>query len=1563
MRCIRIIFGSSKMSHSTTTDLRHGRNDIPWTALPEIDCSTSFDSETWRQEGVEETDTLLSEPDLQTTHPHNLEAAAPSSPAQAEFEANSETNDNHACNEALLSNNGETVEEVELSVQQPSSQHFSPDRPKLPTNWLPYTLQPLFLGILAVCSLALTIVTAVLCWYSTRNNGLGRDDGSKGLIVAWKYVPTAIAVFFAQAMVMILNDVNRTEPFAKLAFPRPVAATFTLLYSPKNWWNTLSDCRAQKKRLGRTPWMPLLSTIFMGLSALVISPLSSSFLVAEEVVIQNQVPMQRHVFDSSQTMQLMPERDTYLHTMSGYLYNTSASQWISDTHIVLPFGLEPSPDTDGLSRQETWQAETTVMQLESQCTSMSVAQMPAANISYALGREVYVTPSILRNIPGDTFMKCDDLIELMKSDTTFSSDLNATQTPVTCKTDYVGSSLGLEISSKDGCTIQLRSPFLVLPLIIEPVVIELPFSLEMSQVQRMMWSGGAIWTNISASYSSWQDLIREYGDSPYTRMEDDIVGSYDEWESVGTYIYDVSDKCRGRDLLFVTSPWYGEDFDFSPNFTAQAEICTPTYYAATMPVTQSISGVKSSIKFDQSEFMNRRVALSEEIFDIETLNHLAFRDRWDRYTAAPANAELQGLRGASRVISELFRKGASLDDSRSDASFVLRNDSVSDQATRLRSRFFGELILNSITNRIPAGTETVTGQVERIEKRIIVIPEVAIPLSVFFGISTIYVAFLLKFVSIKHRPLGLRKDPATTAGIALLLRLDSSLAMTLRSLRNSPAMDIYRFIRSRFYSLRNGILGESKVTISDSTGNIKTQQTRLDWRPSMLIKRFLAAYLLGLALVAVALLVLQRFASQGRLTRSFFVSEVDWKLFHTSISPASIITTLVAVIISLTWDGIDKPMRTLQPYLAMSKRSSYISEGVNLSYQSVYWAWAATKAAFQKHWILVLITTGTTLCQILVVSLAAIFETHTVIKMQESSVNNAYIFRQQPFQFSSSVSNWFYLTDDILNTTKTDWMNNALDEIALGTAAPIWTKDEWAFTPLALETLSAFDPSKSNHTTPNTLDKIIETSANVSLKTTGMRARLDCSLLPLGNTSFTTSIRDEYESERIGDLTGLVLRPSLKLSQLNNTPIYSARRQMSCCESETAGRNAVIAYWSSNNSYADERNVWPDSLDGSGWVQNFTVKVIAGQAKTAEVSGLRDLSNEVMSFTPDGRRQNGNVSLLYFERDPQMQILNCGPIIEIAEALITVEHSTGQVLESTIVEQPRPALGLWDQAFALGNASIECSLGCLANGTVSYGNYFLAQMLTAAHIIDPPATASDFEQYKDLENVKSERFNIRDTKKGLNMDFMSYANYVLANQNHTALFDVETLCKYSERTFQTFFKHFMASARWGDERAVYERIDPQNAESTKVTVSTRTKSLGMSKTATWLSLAIIFLLIIILIVLMISLEIVYPKTSMQRNIDCIADVLLMVAGSDDLVTFIHENDERVLKKSTAKTRLGWFRDKRGVVRWGVEFEDEVEWVDNPGNEFTGHLAQTVIQSLKKGHGSEVTDSGESLVTC
>jgi hypothetical protein len=63
---------------------------------------------------------------------------------------------------------------------------------------------------------------------------------------------------------------------------------------------------------------------------------------------------------------------------------------------------------------------------------------------------------------------------------------------------------------------------------------------------------------------------------------------------------------------------------------------------------------------------------------------------------------------------------------------------------------------------------------------------------------------------------------------------------------------------------------------------------------------------------------------------------------------------------------------------------------------------------------------------------------------------------------------------------------------------------------------------------------------------------------------------------------------------------------------------------------------------------------------------------------------------------------------------------------------------------------------------------------------------------------------------GLNMDFMSYSNYHLVDKDPSALLDPDVLLRHSEKTFQTFFKHFAATGRYtysGDGKmAVYDDV-------------------------------------------------------------------------------------------------------------------------------------------------------------
>jgi hypothetical protein len=116
--------------------------------------------------------------------------------------------------------------------------------------------------------------------------------------------------------------------------------------------------------------------------------------------------------------------------------------------------------------------------------------------------------------------------------------------------------------------------------------------------------------------------------------------------------------------------------------------------------------------------------------------------------------------------------------------------------------------------------------------------------------------------------------------------------------------------------------------------------------------------------LAAALLVLQNFAKREKLYNSAFVYELDVEVFKATVSPFSLLGTLIAVGLALWWDAMEKNMRILQPYLSMAKGPRVVRRGTGLSYQSSYWVGAAVKAASNRDWLLSLVTVGTTLSQV-----------------------------------------------------------------------------------------------------------------------------------------------------------------------------------------------------------------------------------------------------------------------------------------------------------------------------------------------------------------------------------------------------------------------------------------------------------------------------------------------------------------------------------------------------------------------------------------------------------------------
>jgi hypothetical protein len=320
--------------------------------------------------------------------------------------------------------------------------------------------------------------------------------------------------------------------------------------------------------------------------------------------------------------------------------------------------------------------------------------------------------------------------------------------------------------------------------------------------------------------------------------------------------------------------------------------------------------------------------------------------------------------------------------------------------------------------------------------------------------------------------------------------------------------------------------------------------------------------------------------------------------------------------------------------------------------------------------------------------MAAIFERQTVIHTQTTQsldvrLRRSLSTRIEPFSFGIGLATRpFYLDEALLRTTGNDWAYNALDEVILNTEPPPWTHNEWVFAPLNLQNLPNITLSQNTGLRAKSGGDLYST--NVSVTTSALRSRLECinNRVPTG---WLDQAENVFSDRRDGAITGYVLPATLFDNEPYRTPVFTVPRRMACCANSTATSQSVVAYWSSNSkeslleeqaSVSIDDNA-PDGLkEANAWSNNFTIKWIIGPAASTPISGANPQTNQVQSNIG-----YANETLLYFTKEPKASVLNCIPIIEQANASITVARSSGQVLTSMILEKPQPAPGAWDHPY------------------------------------------------------------------------------------------------------------------------------------------------------------------------------------------------------------------------------------------------------------------------------------------
>ncbi|KAJ4360477.1 uncharacterized protein N0V89_001041 [Didymosphaeria variabile] len=188
-----------------------------------------------------------------------------------------------------------------------------------------------------------------------------------------------------------------------------------------------------------------------------------------------------------------------------------------------------------------------------------------------------------------------------------------------------------------------------------------------------------------------------------------------------------------------------------------------------------------------------------------------------------------------------------------------------------------------------------------------------------------------------------------------------------------------------------------------------------------------------------------------------------------------------------------------------------------------------------------------------------------------------------------------------------------------------------------------------------------------------------------------------------------------------------------------------------------------------------------------------------------------------------------------------------------------------------------------------------------------------------LEDLTADAFHVREAGIGENMDLMTYSMYHLVQRDSGALLNYTTPVTHANHTLQTFFQHFvnnslsMMESNWG-----YEKIGDGGHY-----------DLGRA-----LSVGIVAWLIATAAVVACVQR--RYTSSMLRNVELLADVLVLIAGSENLLSLVQKRGLDLKRDTEVKTMLGWFKGRDGVVRRGMEVvggRDAVEWVSAPQKDF------------------------------
>lgn len=404
-------------------------------------------------------------------------------------------------------------------------------------------------------------------------------------------------------------------------------------------------------------------------------------------------------------------------------------------------------------------------------------------------------------------------------------------------------------------------------------------------------------------------------------------------------------ECDGKEIIVVTDSWN------SPDAVYEAQLCDTNYYMANVTTSVALTGDDPDISFNETEFEQNKVLIPNKLLDTSEFRKSMLDANWPTYMISILWSQTAILGGPTILLGALYDY---------NMTALVNDPNWAVSAAKAKQRYFGEVLQAALTHTGASQKTAINGEIREVESRVVVQPGAAIALGVLFALSLFLVLTVWWLKQLKYRPLNLTQDPATTVGTACLISGNPLVRSSFQKFKQPNQKDMDEALGDEWFC--TDAYGLCRLNPENTIKHNTTQSE--NGTPALLRLPAILGLILLLATVIIGVAVLYHFAESVGLYEKAFVYQLQVSFLSSgasSIALFSMIPTLIATAIGLWWSAIDDNFRRLTPFLEMSRENPQLRRGATLSYQASFWLWACTKAMFNKHWLLAILTFGSSL--------------------------------------------------------------------------------------------------------------------------------------------------------------------------------------------------------------------------------------------------------------------------------------------------------------------------------------------------------------------------------------------------------------------------------------------------------------------------------------------------------------------------------------------------------------------------------------------------------------------------